>query len=173
GAPVAIVTGIVGIRRYEIRLAGTPAHAGTTPMDARHDALAGAGALVLAVERLARRSAGGDGVIGTVGRLAITPNAANVVPGEVTATVDLRAPSEESLDRAQRELEARTRELASERGLELAFAEVSRTPPVDLDRDLRTMLAQAAGAADVQALLTPSGAGHDAGHVAALGPAAM
>src|SRR5262249_20818121 len=61
----------------------------------------------------------------------------------------------------------------SRRELALTLTEVSRTPPVELDHDLRAMLARAAGAADVQALQTTSGGGHDAGHVAALGPAAM
>ncbi len=173
GAPVAIVTGIVGIRRYEVRLAGTPAHAGTTPMDARHDALAGAAELVLAVERLARDHQDGDGFVGTVGHLAVTPNAANVVPGEVAATVELRALDDESLDQIESELEARVAEAVSQRGLALKFTEISRTPPVELDHELRAMLAQAATAAGVEALQTVSGGGHDAGHVAALGPAAM
>jgi beta-ureidopropionase / N-carbamoyl-L-amino-acid hydrolase len=173
GAAVAIVTAIVGIRRYEARIGGNPSHAGTTPMDTRHDALPAAAELVLAVERLARGRAGEDGFVGTVGRLAVTPNAANVVPGEVTATVELRAPSDESLDEVQRELEARIAEVSSERGLGFRFAEVSRTPPVELDHELRTMLGQAADAAGVQALQMVSGGGHDAGHVAALAPAAM
>jgi N-carbamoyl-L-amino-acid hydrolase len=169
GAPVAIVTGIVGIRRYEVRFVGCPGHAGTTPMDARHDALAGVSELVLGVECLAREG----GIVGTVGHLALSPNAANVVPGEVTATVDLRAPSDEALDVAQRELKARAGEVASDRGLALTFIELSRTPPVELDHDLRAMLERAACATSVQALQIASGGGHDAGHVAALGPAAM
>ncbi len=173
GAPAAIVTEIVGIRRYEVGLAGTPAHAGTTPMDARHDALAGAAELVLAVERLARNHASKKRFVGTVGHLAVTPNAANVVPGEVAATVELRAPSDESLNEIERELEERIREAVSQRGLALRCTEISRTPPVVLDRDLRRMLAQAADVTGVQILQTVSGGGHDAGHVAALGPAAM
>lgn len=173
GAPLAIVTGIVGIRRYEVRVVGAPAHAGTTPMDARRDALTGAAELVLVVERLARESSDRDGVLGTVGHLALSPNAANVVPGEATATLELRASSDQALDAAHRELEAGARQVASERGLALTFTEVSRTQPVELDQDLRTMLAQAADAAGVQTLEMLSGGGHDAGHVAALGPAAM
>jgi N-carbamoyl-L-amino-acid hydrolase len=173
GAPIGIVTGMVGIRRYEVRLVGTAAHAGTTPMDSRRDALAGVAELVLAVERLGRDGSRDDGVLGTVGALALTPNAANVVPGEVTATVELRAPGNEALDGAQRELEAGMAEVASARGLGLEFVEVSRTPPVELDRDLCAMLERAARAAGVQALQMVSGAGHDAGHVAPLGPAAM
>jgi hydantoinase/carbamoylase family amidase len=142
-------------------------------MYARHDALAGAAELVLAIERLARDPARADGVLGTVGHLALSPNAANVVPGEVTAAVELRAPNGDALDAAHRELETRTGEVASERGLALTFTEVSRTPPVQLDQDLRAMLERAASAVGVQALHTVSGGGHDAGHVAALGPAAM
>lgn len=173
GVPMGIVTGIVGIRRFEVRLAGAPAHAGTTPMDARHDALAGAAELVLAVERLARGAAPDDALVGTVGRFAVTPNATNVVPGEVMATLELRSRSDRALDEAYSELQAQAHELAAGRGLTLTLTEISRTPPAELDGALRSMLAEAAATVGVQTVELPSGGGHDAGHVAALAPAAM
>ena len=152
GLGLGIVTGIVGIRRFCAQLAGAAAHAGTTPMDIRRDALAGAAELILAVERLARDAGRKDGVVGTVGRLAVVPNASNVVAGETTATIELRAMSERALDEAQAELESRVRALAHQRELGLTFSEVSRTPPIELDFGLRTMLGRAAAAAGIQTI---------------------
>jgi beta-ureidopropionase / N-carbamoyl-L-amino-acid hydrolase len=173
GAVIGIVTGIVGIRRYELRLEGTPTHAGTTPMDCRRDALAGAAELILAVERFARERAGRDGFSGTVGRLAVAPNASNVVPGETTVTAELRALSSEPLDEAQAELEAFAQKLAAERGLGLALVEISRSTPVELDSRLRALLTRTADATGAGTVELPSGGGHDAAHLAVLGPAAM
>ncbi len=131
GTPLGIVTAIVGIRRYEVRLRGVAAHSGTTPMDNRRDALAGAAELILSVERLARERAREGVFVGTVGRLQILPGGANVVPGDVTATVELRALTDLTLDGAEHELREIARERAGERALELSFEEISRTTPVE------------------------------------------
>lgn len=173
GLAVGIVTGIVGIRRYEVRIAGAPAHAGTTPMDERRDALAGAAELILGVERLARSRARDSHFVGTVGRLAHSPNAANVVPGDATMTVELRALTDQSLDDAQRQLFVDARELGRRRGLKLELDCISRTAPVAMDPGLRSMLASAASDADIGTLDLASGGGHDAGHLAAITPVAM
>jgi N-carbamoyl-L-amino-acid hydrolase len=173
GRGLGIVTGIVGIRRYEVRIAGAPAHAGTTPMDERRDALAGAAELILAVERLARVRARGGHFVGTVGKLAHAPNASNVVSGQATVTVELRAVTDEALDEAELELDAEAGAISRRRGLELALARVSRTAPVAMDAGLRGLLAQAASDSAAETLELASGGGHDAGHVAALAPAAM
>jgi N-carbamoyl-L-amino-acid hydrolase len=173
GTRLGIVSGIVGIRRYEICLDGAAAHAGTTPMEGRRDALAGSAELILAVERLARERAPQSGFVGTIGSLVVEPNAPNVVPGEARATVELRALNDTALNEAQSEVEALARELALRRGLDLTLTELSRTRPVELDGDLRALLGRAADAAGVPTLELSSGGGHDAGHVASLGPAAM
>src|SRR5581483_8720538 len=87
GQALGVVTGIVGQNRSQVRVIGEAGHAGTVPMDLRHDALAGAAEIVLAVERIARAH-GPSAMVGTVGRLEARPGAANIVPGEVSFTVD-------------------------------------------------------------------------------------
>jgi beta-ureidopropionase / N-carbamoyl-L-amino-acid hydrolase len=171
--PLGIVTGIVGIRRYEVRLRGTAAHSGTTPMNHRRDALAGVAELILSVERLARERSRDGEFVGTVGQLTVVPGGANVVPGETTATVELRALEDRTLDEAELELREDARDQAARRGLELAFDEISRTAPVELDPDLRAVLARAARNAGTDPLELASGGGHDAGHMAAIAPSAM
>ena len=77
GKKLGIVTGIVGMRRYAIRLEGQPDHVGTTPMDMRHDALQVAAYAVLAAAKAAERR---PGAVATVGSLTVAPNAVNTVP---------------------------------------------------------------------------------------------
>jgi acetylornithine deacetylase/succinyl-diaminopimelate desuccinylase-like protein len=144
-APLGIVTAIVGQARGEVVFEGRADHAGTTPMDARKDALVEAAAFVLR----ARDAPGRDAVV-TVGSLVVEPGAANVVPARVTVSVDVRAPSSEELDR-----------LIANLGFELAY----RTEPVAMSGGPLTALRAAApGAPDLV-----SGAGHDAGILAAAG----
>jgi beta-ureidopropionase / N-carbamoyl-L-amino-acid hydrolase len=171
--PLGIVTGIVGIRRYEVRVRGAAAHSGTTPMNDRRDAFAGVAEVILSVERLARERGRDGEFVGTVGQLTVVPGGANVVPGETTATVELRALDDRTLDEAELELREDARDQAASRGLELTFDEISRTAPVELDGDMRALLARAARAAGTDTLQLGSGGGHDAGHVAAIAPSAM
>jgi hydantoinase/carbamoylase family amidase len=85
--PVGVVTTIAGQTRVGVRLAGTAGHAGTVPMAARRDALAGAAELVTSVERRASTT---TGLVATVGELHVRPGASNVIPGEVLLTLDVR-----------------------------------------------------------------------------------
>jgi len=93
GEPLGVVTAIAGQSRGSVVFEGRADHAGTTPMDARDDALAKAARFVLHVRECAH-----DGAVATVGSVAVEPNAVNVVPGRVTVSVDARAPSAEQLD---------------------------------------------------------------------------
>ena len=149
GAPLGVVTSIAGIVRCSREFAGRADHAGTTPMDARSDALLDAAAYVLRVREVA---AGIDGAVATVGQLDVEPGAANVVPARVRVTVDARAPDQERLGR-----------LASELGLEDAQYVI---PPVELSSAVLREEVERRGLPVVE---LPSGAGHDAGVLAAAG----
>lgn len=151
GVPLGVVTSIVGYVRGTIVVEGRPGHAGTTPMDARDDALCKAAEVVLAVRDAARSV---EGAVATVGRLEVEPGAENVIPARVRISVDARAP-----DRARLE------ELAAEIGLEPTL----RVEPVAMDGELRAVLREEAGRLGVAMLELPSGAGHDAGILAAAG----
>jgi acetylornithine deacetylase/succinyl-diaminopimelate desuccinylase-like protein len=127
GAPLGVVTAIVGSSRREVVFEGRGGHAGTTPMGVRDDALARAAEYVLRVRDAAR---GIDGAVATVGRLDVEPGAVNVIPSRVTLTVDARAPDE---DRLARLLDA----LGLDAGVDLA--------PVALDAGLRAVLLEEVG----------------------------
>jgi acetylornithine deacetylase/succinyl-diaminopimelate desuccinylase-like protein len=147
GAPLGVVTSIAGIVRCSREFEGRADHAGTTPMDARRDALVEAAEYVLRVREVA---AGIDGAVATVGQLEVEPGAANVVPARVRVTVDARAPDHERLDR-----------LFTELGLEDAHYVI---PPAELSPAVLREEVERRGLPVVE---LPSGAGHDAGVLAA------
>ena len=149
GAPLGVVTSIAGIVRCSREFDGRADHAGTTPMDARSDALVAAAEYVLRVREVA---AGIDGAVATVGELGVEPGAANVVPARVRLTVDARAPDQARLDRLVAELE-----------LEDAHYVI---PPVELSPAVLRDEVERRGLPVVE---LPSGAGHDAGVLAAAG----
>ncbi len=162
---LAVVSAIVGTAHLAVTVGGRADHAGTTPMAFRRDALAGAAAMIQAVESIARSL--GSPAVATVGKLRAEPDQINVVPGRVVFTIDLR----HSDLGARRALEERIRSLcrtiASERGLELDIRVLQERPPVRMDPELRALLARAAKDAGVTAVELVSGAGHDAQILAA------
>ena len=165
GVPLAVVSAIVGTAHLEMTVRGRPDHAGTTPMAMRQDALAGAAAMIQAIESIARSL--GPPAVATVGRVRAEPDQMNVIPGLVVFTVDLR---HADLG-ARRALEERIRSIgatvASERGLTLEIRVLQEKPPVPMHPDVKSVLARAARDTGVQAAELVSGAGHDAQILAA------
>src|SRR5881296_4299735 len=163
--PLAVVSAIVGTALLEATVTGRADHAGTTPMELRRDALAGAATMIQAVESIARSL--GAPAIATVGKVRTEPDQINVVPGRVVFTIDLR---HADLG-ARRALEERIRSLcttiAQERRLGLAIRTLQEKPPVAMHPDVRVLLARAAQECGVQAMEMVSGAGHDAQVLAA------
>jgi allantoate deiminase len=158
--PLGIVSAIAGTAHLELTVTGRPDHAGTTPMDMRLDALAGAAAMVQAIESIAKSL--GTPAVATVGKLEVEPAQINVVPGKVVCTVDLR----HSDLGGRRALEQRIRSLcgtiSEERRLGLAIRTLQEKPPVAMHPEVRALLARAAKESGVQASEMVSGAGHDA-----------
>jgi acetylornithine deacetylase/succinyl-diaminopimelate desuccinylase-like protein len=150
-APLGVVTGIAGIVRAERAFSGRAGHAGTTPMDAREDALVAAAEYVVAVRDAA---AAHEGCVATVGRLEIEPGAENVIPKAVRLVVDARAPDRARLDALVEALE---------------LAPYYRTEPVGIAAELRSVLREQIERAGAPVVELASGAGHDAGVLAAAG----
>ena len=100
-APLGLVEAIVGQSRVNLEFRGLAAHAGTTPMNLRKDALVVAAALVLEAERFAKST---PGLVATVGSLEVEPGAGNVIPGRVKASLDVRHASDEARERAVADL---------------------------------------------------------------------
>jgi beta-ureidopropionase / N-carbamoyl-L-amino-acid hydrolase len=175
GRDIGLVTGIVGITRFEILVEGRRDHAGTTPMDARADALVAASDLVLKIRdealRLSRKP---SHFVATVGEFAMTPNAANVVPGRVRLLVDARAERRPDVEAFATWLDQAAENAAKEHGVAISSpARVSDSPPVACDPRLFAVLEKAAKAAAMTTLPLASGAGHDAAWIARVAPAAM
>jgi acetylornithine deacetylase/succinyl-diaminopimelate desuccinylase-like protein len=154
-APLGVVSGIAAAARGEVVFDGREGHAGTTPMEARDDALVAAAEFVL---RLRETAAAVDGAVATVGRLVVEPGATNVIPARAALSVDVRAPDEERLAQVTAVVPGRLSEVGA-----VAMAPGPTTA-------LRAELVRRG----LAALELASGAGHDAGVLAAAGiPAAM
>ena len=151
GASLGAVTGIVGYARGELIFEGRAGHAGTTPMDIRDDALLKAGQAVMHIAEVARAI---PGAVATVGRMEVEPGGVNVIPSRVRLSVDARAPDRERLDR-----------LLTEIGLEAGAG----VEPVELSPRCRAALETEMEARRLPVLELASGAGHDAGVLAAAG----
>lgn len=171
GLAVGTVTGIAAQLRYAATVTGMAGHAGTTAMRLRRDPLAGAAAMVLAVEQIAR----GDNsdVVATVGVIEASPGAPNVIPGEVRFTLDVRSGVAARRDRVATDILARLREIADARGLGFAAERVHDLPASPCDTALMDLMDQALVAAAQPVRRLVSGAGHDAMNLAALCPTAM
>ena len=156
GAALGVVTSIVGYARGELVFEGRAGHAGTTPMDGRDDALVAAAEAILGIRDAARAI---EGAVATVGRLTAEPGGSNVIPVRVRMSVDARAPDAKRLEEL---IEA------------VGFDPEHRTLPVAMGEGQRRVLLGEIESRGLPALELPSGAGHDAGILAAAGvPSAM
>ena len=170
GLPVGVVTAIAGQTRARIVLTGQAGHAGTLPMDARHDALAAAAEAVLAVERHGRAE---PGLVATVGALTLSPNVGNVVPGEVRMLLDVRHADDRVRRRTAEEVRADVEGVAAVRGVYADWTTRYETPAAVLDAMLRERLADGIRAEGLPVRELVSGAGHDAVVLSRICPAAM
>ncbi|MFT4039026.1 MAG: Zn-dependent hydrolase [Thermomicrobiales bacterium] len=169
--PVGIVERITGLRHYHVTLEGSANHAGTTPMDLRRDAMAGAAEIINGVIETAR--AMGRPVVTTVGRMSVSPNERAVIPQQVTFTVDARSPDAAQRNDLLARHEALMHEVANRRGLGIHLRTDSDRVPVASDPALVETIAMAAQEGDIPALRMTSGAVHDAMQLAEITPVAM
>jgi allantoate deiminase len=167
---VAAVTAIVGQTRLSLTFTGHANHAGTTPMQLRRDALAGAAEWISAVESIAKNT---DGLVATVGKIDASPNAGNVVPGAATVSLDARHASDSARIAAVDALLEQANAIATRRSLALSCKRQMDQPAVPMDERLTAFLAEAIEASGFVVKRMPSGAGHDAMVMAARMPTAM
>jgi N-carbamoyl-L-amino-acid hydrolase len=171
GIPVGVVEGIVAIDRYEAIVTGFANHSGTTPIADRHDALLAAAHLTIAVRDAATRTPGRQ--VATVGRIEVTPNSANVVPGLARLSVELRDLDPKKLAAMIDDIRARAREIAAGTGTTIEFRELARAAPAVATPEVQSAIERAAASLNLGASRLPSGAGHDAQMMALLGPMGM
>lgn len=165
GLPVGVVSAISGQNRYTLIFQGEAGHAGTVPMDSRRDALVAAAVFVQAVQGYAE---GHDGLVATVGQLSVRPGAANVVPGEVTLSLDVRhADDAERLVASRHLLEIASR-IAKRRNIALTTRHDGENPTVTCAPSLVSTLSHAASDLGHPVIQLASGAGHDSVAMSAL-----
>jgi allantoate deiminase len=158
GLAVGVVTAINGFSRLRVTLRGTAGHAGTVPMNLRHDALAGAAECVLAAERIAK---GHPELVGTVGRIEAKPGAINVIPGEVIFTVDVRAPQDTLRKHAVVAVRAEIEAVSSKRGLKSEIETLQEFGVTACSPRLMEQMDKAIARQGFRVRRLPSGAGHD------------
>ncbi len=170
--PIGVVTGAQGQRWYEITVTGQEAHAGTTPMPRRKDALLGAARMIDAVNRIGEAHA--PAARATCGFVQVSPNSRNTIPGRVFFTVDFRHPDDAVLSRMDQELrQACVDAAAGSGGLAAEVKEFWHFPPTPFDPALVAAVRDAASAQGYLHQDIISGAGHDAVYMARVAPSAM
>ncbi|MGP1387340.1 MAG: Zn-dependent hydrolase [Thainema sp.] len=157
---IGVVLGVVGMHRYAIRVTGTPNHAGTTPMDQRQDALVAASQIVLAVQKLALDAPGAP--VATVGSLEVFPNAANIVPGQVQLTVDMRDLSPDCLALMTKRLHRALNEIARQTNTEIEIEPILVVEPSPAAQHVQNVIEQTCQELNLSYCHLPSRAGHDA-----------
>jgi N-carbamoyl-L-amino-acid hydrolase len=168
---IGVVEGIVGIARWDVTVTGFANHAGTTPMDQRQDALLSSARFIQMVNETVRAEPGRQ--VGTVGRIEASPGAPNVIPGQVRMSLELRDLDIEKARRIHDSIVERSRRIGAENGTAFAFREVNIRAGAPSDPRVRSIIAESSRALKLSAREMPSGAGHDAQVMAALGPMGM
>jgi allantoate deiminase len=168
--PVGVVTSIAGQSRLQVEFRGLSGHAGTVPMNLRRDALAGAAEFVLAAESLAKKS---SALVATVGKIEAAPGASNVIPGQVTLTLDVRAANDSRRLGAVRALRTKAEAIAERRKLQLAWSPIQQTSAVKCDKKLTRLFSTCIARRGLEVMKLPSGAGHDSAAISSLCPVAM
>ncbi len=168
---IGVVEGIVGIRRWTGVVRGSANHAGTTPMDQRQDAMLGAARLVEAVNRVVRSIPGSQ--VATVGRIQADPGAPNVIPGEVTMSIEIRALEMDRIQEVMDGIRREARVIGEENGTPIEFHEFYLSAAAPTDERFRVWVEESAAEVDLTHRRMPSGAGHDAQAVAHFAPTGM
>jgi N-carbamoyl-L-amino-acid hydrolase len=169
---IGVVTGIVGISWWDIVITGVANHAGTTPMNARHDAMLSAAELVLAINEVITSTPGSQ--VGTVGRINAEPGAPNVIPGKVTMSLEIRDLSADTISNMFQRIEDRAALIAGQHGTNIIFEHVAvDAEPALTNEHLQHVISRSAESLGLSSKYMPSGAGHDAQDMAQITPTGM
>ena len=171
GKVIGVVESALGQRWFDVVVEGQDAHAGPTPIEMRRDALLAASRLVQAVREVATRHP--HYARGTVGRLIVSPNSRNVIPGRVELSIDLRNADAPTLDAMAADVRAAAERIAREDGTSISMDQTVHFPPCAFDASMLDAIESTANAYGYPNRRLASGAGHDAVYVARTCPAAM
>ncbi|MCD1163862.1 Zn-dependent hydrolase [Peribacillus frigoritolerans] len=168
---MAVINRVVGTYRSKVRVIGQPNHSGTTMMEHRKDALTAVAEMILEVERQCQKS--GSSVVGTVGKLTVFPNAANIIPGQIDFIYEVRGETEEKIQHTVNVIQSVWEEIASKRGVVVQQQIFLDQKPVVLDEDIVHILQSTANEMKEPFRTFSSMAIHDAAHMAAITKSAM
>ncbi|RZU00184.1 N-carbamoyl-L-amino-acid hydrolase [Advenella incenata] len=175
--PIGVVSAIVGIIRVRIKFKGQAAHAGTTPMHMRSDALLAAAQTACDIRQFAAQMASDKPehyVVATCGQFNVKPNASNVVPGFAEISVEMRSDHRPSMEALHRQLEQIAAQAAAMNQVTLLSCEtVTDTQPVVCAPQLMAHIRDASDSLGLPYKVMPSGAGHDAAFLSHISPSAM
>ena len=171
GKQIGVVQGIVGLRWFEVTIVGFANHAGATPMDQRQDAMLAAAKFTVAVNDAVRAEPGRQ--VATVGRMVVSPNTTNVIPGQVVMTVDLRDLDQKKIEHFTEVFERLAREIGAATKTTFAFKRLTDSKPAISDSAVMNWIETSATTLGLSSQRMPSGAGHDAQEIAHIAPTAM
>ncbi len=162
---IGVVTGIVGIQRFEVIINGKANHAGTTPMDLRDDALIKTTFFIQDFYNLINNSEGN--IVGTIGSLEVKPGAVNVIPGRVEFLIEMRGMNFDCTDKVINSLKEKYNDS------DYKFEEITRKSSVHLNEDIIKTIQETCKDLNYNNKLIQSGAGHDANSIAKIAPSGM
>ncbi len=169
---IGVVEGIVGIEDWEVTIQGTPNHAGTTPMNNRHDAMLAAAKLIVAVNEVITSHEGRQ--VGTVGKIAVEPGAYNVIPGKVVLGMEIRDLNYDKIWSLFREVEGRAKEIAKSSGTTISFRQpFTPVTPALTAKPIQDKIIGATKGLGFSYRMIQSGAGHDSQEIARIAPVGM
>lgn len=163
GKQIGVVEGIVGQRRYTITVKGSSSHAGSTPMHMRQDALVAASGVVLAVNRLATTP---GQQVATVGRMEVSPNAANVIPGSVEMSLDIRDLSNLHIDNLMEQLQLNIEAIAADTQTQIQLQPFLHNEPALAEPNIQQTIVEICEDLGLSYTHLPSRASHDAQEIA-------
>ncbi|MFH6602763.1 Zn-dependent hydrolase [Maribacter algicola] len=169
---IGIVEGIVGLKWWDVDFTGFANHAGTTPMNARQDALLAAAKFIVAVNETVNSIEGAQ--VATVGRIKAEPGAPNVIPGKVTASLEIRDLSSEVIEKVFRAIKEKSAKIAEDSNVQIEFHPLDTTAdPALTDPIIQKEIENSAKKLGLSINYMPSGAGHDAQDMATIAPTGM
>ncbi len=168
---IGVVEGIVGIGQWEVTIDGFANHAGTTAMNDRRDSMLAFARFTEMVNRVVTREPGRQ--VGTVGRVAAFPGAPNVIPGRVRCSLELRDLDDAKIARLFEQVQGEARRIGEANGTSFSYKSLHASRAAICDTRMQGVIGDQAKALGMSTRSLPSGAGHDAQHMAHLCPSAM
>ncbi len=173
GIDIGVVTGVQGISWHKLIITGTSAHAGATPMGFRKDAGLAAARINCRLHEMCTGSKYGSEMRATMGVIHPEPCMINVIPGRITATVDLRNPDDNAMHNAEQDLDDYLQHITKELGVQIESRQTARTPAIIFDESVQIAIETAAKTHELSHRRILAGAGHDAQEWSAVCKTAM